>query len=346
MEEKNKISGIGGWLILPTIGIFISSVMYFVNIFRKLSFLGSSEYEKLILQYSGLGMLNLYELFFQFFALVLFLNIVWLFFRKKIFLPKAMISLMWIVFSFSLIDFIWGLNVFGSEDALVLIFLLKSTNVIGLLIASIIWTAYFLKSRRVKNTFINKATMPDAVYSGIVLAVIIIFAFFSVTFKKAAIKEMLIEKEEAPVAYVYPMLELKLADDDTQNMRDALSGKIPEGYELVDYEDNEKILLKKEALMKLDDYLKDVRIDSGNFGELNIAIAFDKKGTEAFLKLTEENIGKRIAIIYNGKVLTAPVVREAVSSGTIWIAGNFSLEEAQRIVTPLKSVIKNKSHRK
>lgn len=346
MEEKSKITGIRGWLIFPAIGISVSLVSYFVNIFAKFSFLSSGECEKLVFQYSGFRTLVLYELIIQFIASALFLNIVWLFFRKKKILPSAMISLMWIIFTFALVDFIWALNIFGSEDALMIIALLKSTNVIGLLISSIIWTAYFLKSKRVKNTFVNETALSDAVYSGIVFVVIIIFASLSFVIKKDAIKAMFIEKEEVLLEYTYPMLELKVVDDNTQNLRDALDGKIPEGYELVEYENNEKFLLKKETLMKLDDYLKDARIDSGQYGEPNIAVAFDKKGTEVFLRLTEENVGKRIAIICNGKVLTAPVVREAVSSGTIWITGNFSLEEAQRIITPLKSVIRNKNRKR
>ena len=52
-------------------------------------------------------------------------------------------------------------------------------------------------------------------------------------------------------------------------------------------------------------------------------------------EVTEKMLGKRIALVVEERVLTAPVVREAIKGGKISITGNFSVEEAEKIVSTL-----------
>lgn len=342
MDEKNKVTGISGWLILPAVGLIASLLLYAFNIFQKLSFLGDSEYAKIILQYPGFAKLALFELIFNFFALVFFLQVSWLFFRKKEALPKVMIALMWVVFSFALLDFIWSMVIFDPQDALAIIYLLRSTNVFGLFLYAVIWSLYFIKSGRVKNTFVNKLTAVDISYLSVVFLVILILASLVLSCKKGVIKEMFVEKREAIPVYTYPILKLKLVDDDLERLRLALAGQTPDGYEFIEHE-NEKFLLKKEVAMALDDYLVSASVENRNsFGMPTVQIKLNKAGAEAFLKLTQDNVDKRLAIVFDEKVLTAPRIREPIPSGEIVISGTFNIGEANEIAESLKFAIKNK----
>ena len=66
-------------------------------------------------------------------------------------------------------------------------------------------------------------------------------------------------------------------------------------------------------------------------------IAFDSRGTQIFAKLSAENVGKRFAIVLDGKVYSAPVFREAILGGRAQISGNFKAEEAQDLAAVLNA---------
>ena len=64
---------------------------------------------------------------------------------------------------------------------------------------------------------------------------------------------------------------------------------------------------------------------AGSGGEVGciIELFFTEKGTAAFTKLTEESIGKPIAILIDGDVVSAPIVRETITGGRGLITGDF-----------------------
>jgi len=72
------------------------------------------------------------------------------------------------------------------------------------------------------------------------------------------------------------------------------------------------------------------------FGSYSISIEFDARGAEAFREVTSENVKKRMAIVLDGKVYSAPVINEAIPGGRAEISGNFSAEEAQRLAVVLQ----------
>jgi preprotein translocase subunit SecD len=65
--------------------------------------------------------------------------------------------------------------------------------------------------------------------------------------------------------------------------------------------------------------------------EIAVEVLFTDPGRISFARITRENMGKRIGIIVDGKLVTAPVVRAQVRQGKAVINGNFTEEEAQRI---------------
>ncbi|PZP39156.1 MAG: protein translocase subunit SecD [Pseudomonas fluorescens] len=64
-------------------------------------------------------------------------------------------------------------------------------------------------------------------------------------------------------------------------------------------------------------------------GQPAVDIAFNSQGTRMFAQLSTQNVGKRFAIVLDGKVYSAPVFREAILGGRAQISGNFKTEEAQ-----------------
>ncbi len=68
-----------------------------------------------------------------------------------------------------------------------------------------------------------------------------------------------------------------------------------------------------------------------------VSLQFDAEGTELFAKLTEQNIGKRIAIFLDGVPITAPVVRDKITQGQAVITGEFTLQDAKQLATRLRA---------
>ncbi len=68
-----------------------------------------------------------------------------------------------------------------------------------------------------------------------------------------------------------------------------------------------------------------------------VDIAFDSRGTQIFAKLSTEGVGKRFAIVLDGKVYSAPVFREPILGGRAQISGNFSATEAQDLAAILNA---------
>ena len=83
--------------------------------------------------------------------------------------------------------------------------------------------------------------------------------------------------------------------------------------------------------------LKDARegIDQSNRNVVNLE--FSDEGAKKFADLTAKNIGKKIAVLLDNKVLTDPVVNEAISGGKAQITGSKTIEEAHNLAILMRS---------
>ena len=54
----------------------------------------------------------------------------------------------------------------------------------------------------------------------------------------------------------------------------------------------------------------------------------DRLGAQKFGRATTDNVGKRLAIVLDGEIVSAPSINEAITSGNGMISGNFSFQEA------------------
>ena len=67
-----------------------------------------------------------------------------------------------------------------------------------------------------------------------------------------------------------------------------------------------------------------------------VSLTFTDEGTKTFADATAANVGKRIAIVYDGQIYSAPVVREAISGGQCQIDGMASYEEAENLASTIR----------
>jgi preprotein translocase subunit SecD len=140
-------------------------------------------------------------------------------------------------------------------------------------------------------------------------------------------------------------LEFRMVDEQ-HSVDDALKGKIPEGSEvLYERKVNKQtgevsrlpFLLKKQMLLTGDALTNaEVRIGS-QFNEPYVSIEFDRDGARRFERITADNVGKRLAIVLDDTVYSAPVIRERISGGQAQITGSFTFDEARDLAIVLRA---------
>ncbi len=68
-----------------------------------------------------------------------------------------------------------------------------------------------------------------------------------------------------------------------------------------------------------------------------VSFRFDTSGARAFAQITRENTGRPFAIVLDGKVLSAPVIREPITGGSGQISGNFTVQQASDLSALLRA---------
>ncbi len=125
-----------------------------------------------------------------------------------------------------------------------------------------------------------------------------------------------------------------------------LAGKVPPQY-MVGYKVNkdkntnlttyETYILEKDVSMT-GDMLTDARMEiGGEYNQPYVSIRFNSRGARLFDQLTAANVGKRLAIVLDDIVYSAPVIRERISGGVAQITGNFTENEAKDLAIVLRA---------
>ena len=82
----------------------------------------------------------------------------------------------------------------------------------------------------------------------------------------------------------------------------------------------------------------DVRIRPGDGAQAPyLTIDLNRDGTSTFAAITAQNIGRRLAIILDGTVYSAPAIKEAIPGGHLQLTGKFTLEELRELEVILRS---------
>ena len=142
-------------------------------------------------------------------------------------------------------------------------------------------------------------------------------------------------------------LEFRLVyPDNGQTLQKIESGEqiIPPEYKVETYthpaEGNEKpveekLLVKKKADLG-GNHVRQSAAYYGNEG-WTVQLGFDGEGAKTFGKITEQNVGHRFAIVLDGVIQSAPVIRTAIYNGDAIITGKFGEQEARSLASVLEN---------
>ncbi len=160
---------------------------------------------------------------------------------------------------------------------------------------------------------------------------------------KTAQLEFRLVDDESPVAAELPAYVLP---GEEQELIEKFKDKIPKDdiilfQRVVNRQTGEvrkkPYLLKKEILLT-GDLLSEARVAiDQRFNEPYVSLTFNKTGAKIFEEVTGKYVQKRLAIILDNNVYSAPVIRERISGGSAQITGSFSMEEARDLAIVLRA---------
>ena len=102
-------------------------------------------------------------------------------------------------------------------------------------------------------------------------------------------------------------------------------------------ETGENIIVSKRIVMSGDNLVDAQPSIKNQQNEPTVSFTLDRLGAQKFGRATTDNVGKRLAIILDGKVISAPSINEPITSGNGVISGNFSFQEATDLALLLRS---------
>ena len=110
------------------------------------------------------------------------------------------------------------------------------------------------------------------------------------------------------------------------------------GAEKLKYEDdNEEAYVSKRIILSGDNLLDAQPRMNSETNETVVSFTLDRVGAKRFGKATSTGIGKQLAIVLDGKIISAPVIRDTIASGSGQISGGFTFQSATDLALLLRS---------
>lgn len=140
------------------------------------------------------------------------------------------------------------------------------------------------------------------------------------------------------------LLEFKLVAEDV-SLQQAREGRLPPGARVypmkhVDVSSGQasdsQIVLRDRTVLT-GEYITNAEVSIGDFNKPYVSLQFDPQGARSFERITGENVKKRLAIVLDGTVYSAPVIQERISGGNASITGNFTMDEARDLAIVLRA---------
>ena len=118
----------------------------------------------------------------------------------------------------------------------------------------------------------------------------------------------------------------------TQNNNDTF------GAEKLKFENETNEALVSKRIILSGENLLDAQPQMNNqTNETVVSFTLDRVGAKRFGKATSKGVGKQLAIVLDGKIVSAPVIRDAIVSGSGQISGNFTFQSATDLALLLRS---------
>jgi len=110
------------------------------------------------------------------------------------------------------------------------------------------------------------------------------------------------------------------------------------GAEKLKYEDtNEEAIVSKRIILSGDNLLDAQPRMNNDTNETVVSFTLDRVGAKRFGKATSTGLGKQLAIVLDGKIISAPVIRDTIASGSGQISGGFTFQSATDLALLLRS---------
>ena len=110
------------------------------------------------------------------------------------------------------------------------------------------------------------------------------------------------------------------------------------GAEKLKYEDGlEEAMVSKRIILSGDNLLDAQPRMNNETNETVVSFTLDRVGAKRFGKATSTGIGKQLAIVLDGKIISAPVIRDTIASGNGQISGGFTFQSATDLALLLRS---------
>jgi len=147
----------------------------------------------------------------------------------------------------------------------------------------------------------------------------------------AAVKRWMLRTGLLEFRLVHPESDALVKENGTEPGYEILKRKqtLSDGREIT-----ESLLVKKEPEMT--GGIKSAMVVRGNLGEPEIAFTLNSQGAKRFAEITGKNIGRRLAIVLDGELCTAPVIRSPIENGSGQITGQFDAKEALELANLLE----------
>jgi preprotein translocase subunit SecD len=224
----------------------------------------------------------------------------------------------------------------------------------------IVWELREAESKRIKDSAINQAleTIRNRIDQ---------FGVAEPLVQRQGLKQIVVQlpgvkdpKRAKDLIKETALLEFKMLDEDNQMKLDLparipkdkeadvlkqAESKLPEGSQVLFERAVEKDTgreyripyLVKKRVMLTGDVLSDARVSIGQFNDPYVSITFDAKGGREFERITGDNVKKRMAIVLDNTIYSAPVIQERISGGRAQITGTFTTQEANDLAIVLRA---------
>jgi preprotein translocase subunit SecD len=138
-------------------------------------------------------------------------------------------------------------------------------------------------------------------------------------------------------------LEFMLVDEEADVSR-AVKGIVPPGDVLYQLQKRradgsyatQPIVLKNDVVMT-GQYITDAKTQFDSYGQAYVSLSFNNRGARIFERVTGNNVKKRLAIVLDGKVYSAPTIQEQITGGRASITGQFTTDEAHDLSIVLRA---------
>ena len=110
------------------------------------------------------------------------------------------------------------------------------------------------------------------------------------------------------------------------------------GVEMLQFEDGtNEALVSKRIILNGENLLDAQPQMNSQTNETVVSFTLNRLGAKRFGKATRNGVGKQLAIVLDGKIVSAPVIRDAIVSGSGQISGNFTFQTATDLALLLRS---------